>query len=303
MAIRLGGRSRRRGPYRAALDGNARISVHRLRQQQRDLSDRRAALQCGFLPARAARGGELPVRQRCGSGDPELDRGRRAGCGSRQFSRAGHVRLARLSADPISLCRRQQPARQRLGPRDHRCHALCRRAAVAWRRSVDRSGDRPGFWLRQHARRGRISERRGLQARVCLPVRPPAALFRPPDHRSRRRDREGGARHPSVRRLADGEPPGADGRQVRRRRPLRHQQIREQSERRFPELVPDQCRDVGLCRRRLGLHLRRRRRMVPGTLYAARRDFRSVGNPGRRDKPPRGRSRSDVQAVPARRRA
>ena len=57
VAIRLDGRSRRRGPYRAALDGDARISVHRLRQQRRDLSDRRAALRRGFVPARScARG-------------------------------------------------------------------------------------------------------------------------------------------------------------------------------------------------------------------------------------------------------
>ena len=35
VAVGLGGRRRRRGPDRAALDGAARISVHRLRQQQR----------------------------------------------------------------------------------------------------------------------------------------------------------------------------------------------------------------------------------------------------------------------------
>ena len=259
MAIRLGGRSRRRGPYRSALDGDARISVHRLRQQQYQLSKRRAAVRRRFVPAPVTRGGELSVRHRCSSGEFKLDGGRRTGCGSGQFSRAGDVRLARLSADSISLYGCQQPARQRLGPRDNRCHALCRRAAVARRRSVDRSGNRPRFWLRQHAWRGRISERRGLQDRSVASVRPPAALFPAPDRRSRRRIGESGSGHPSVRRLTGGEPPGAYGRPLRDRRYLRHQQIREQSEKRFPQLVADQCRNVRLCRRRLGILLRRGR--------------------------------------------
>jgi high affinity Mn2+ porin len=47
----------------------------------------------------------------------------------------------------------------------------------------------------------------------------------------------------------------------------------KQCQKRFPELVGRQCRLVRLCRRRLGLHLRRRRRMVPGPLYATRRSF------------------------------
>ena len=97
-------------PDRAALDGEARISVHRLRHSSVTFR-RRAADQRRFVPARVARGRELSVRQRCSSGEFELDRGRRAGCGSGQFSRPGHVRLARLSADPIALCGRQQPAR------------------------------------------------------------------------------------------------------------------------------------------------------------------------------------------------
>ena len=54
------------------------------------------------------------------------------------------------------------------------------------------------------------------------------------------------------------------------------------AEKRFPELVGCQCRLVRLCRRRLGLHLRRRRRMVPGPLDTARRHFRPVGDPRRR---------------------
>ena len=36
---------------------------------QRHLSQRRAAVRCRFLPARIARGGELSVRRRCGSGE------------------------------------------------------------------------------------------------------------------------------------------------------------------------------------------------------------------------------------------
>ena len=110
---------------------------------------------------------------------------------------------------------------------------------------------------------------------------------------------EGRRRHQSVRRHADRKPPGADGRQIHRRRHLRHQQIRQQSQERFPELVADQCRQLRLCERRLGLQLWRRRRMVPGPLYAARRRVRSDGDPGRRGQSVRRRSRPDLQAVPA----
>jgi hypothetical protein len=62
------------------------------------------------------------------------------------------------------------------------------------------------------------------------PLRPRAALFCPTDHRSRRRNRESGCRHQSVRQLADGKPPSVDSRQVLHPRHIRHQQIRQQSQ-------------------------------------------------------------------------
>ena len=263
--------------------------LDRLRQHQRDLSDRRAADQCRFLPARAALGRELPLRQRCGSGESELDRGRRARCGPRQFSRAGHVRRQGYPPFRSPYAGRQQPARQRPRPRDRRRSRStpacgCGRAPKCG--SIPRSIRalastipmvRPGF----RARRPTSSARRTPYARL-------QRVFPAPDHRSRRRHREGRSRHQSVRRLAGGEPPRAHGRQVRDRRHLRHQQIRQQSEKRFPQLDADQCRHVRLCRRRLGLHLRRGRRMVSGSLDAARRRVRSVGDAGRRSKPAGG---------------
>ena len=51
---------------------------------------------------------------------------------------------------------------------------------------------------------------------------------------------------------------------------------------RFPELGAGQCRHLRLRRRRLGLHLRRSGRMVPGPLDAARRHVRSLDRPRRR---------------------
>ena len=65
-------------------------------------------------------------------------------------------------------------------------------------------------------------------------------------------------------------------RQIRRHRYLRHQQIRARSAQRFHELGADRHRHVRLRRRRLGLHLRRRGRMVSGRLDRARRPVRSV---------------------------
>ena len=68
VAIGLRGRCRRRGPGRAALDRAARISVHRLRQQQHDVLRGRPADRFQLRAARAARRLELSVRQRCAAG-------------------------------------------------------------------------------------------------------------------------------------------------------------------------------------------------------------------------------------------
>jgi hypothetical protein len=80
---------------------------------------------------------------------------------------------------------------------------------MAWRGVLDRPGDRSGLRSREHPRGGRISERTGLQVGRGLSVRARTALFRPADDRSRRRNAEGGARHQSIRRLADEESLGA----------------------------------------------------------------------------------------------
>ena len=146
VAVWLGRRRRRRGAGGAALDRAARISVHRLRRQQRDVPSGGTAVQLRFFAAGAARGLELSVRQRCAAGQHHRHQG--AGCAGprrRQFPRPDHVRLAGLSGIPLAFCRPQQPARRRRGARDLRRHALCRRAAVARRRAVDQPGDRPGF--------------------------------------------------------------------------------------------------------------------------------------------------------------
>ena len=57
VATGLGGRRRRRVPGRAALDGAARISVHRLRHQQRDVPGRGAARSIPISPLQELRAG------------------------------------------------------------------------------------------------------------------------------------------------------------------------------------------------------------------------------------------------------
>ena len=150
-------------------------------------------------------------------------------------------------------------------------------AAVARRGILVQPRDRSGPWSCRHARRSRLPERRILQARLRLSLRARAALFRPADHRPRRRNAEGRRRRQPVCAIVYGEPPGPVGRQVLHRRRIRHQQIRQQSEDRFHELDAHQCRHLRLCRRCLGLHLWRGGRMVSGHLYLARRRVRSVG--------------------------
>ena len=60
-----------------------------------------------------------------------------------------------------SLPRAKQP-RSESGPRNLRCHAFSRHAAVARRRVLGRSGDRSGFRPERHARSSRLHQRRGL---------------------------------------------------------------------------------------------------------------------------------------------
>ena len=74
-------------------------------------------------------------------------------------------------------------------------------------------------------------------------------------------------------------------RQVRHCRHLRHQQICQQPQDRLSELGADQRRHLRLCGRRLGLHLRRRRRVVSGLVDPARRRVRPLGDTRRRRQP------------------
>ena len=99
-------------------------------------------------------GSDAAVRTACAGGRP---------C---QCSRADHVRVAGLSEDPVALCGPPQPDRPRRGPRNLGRHAVCRHTTVARRRSVGQPGARSGFRLRRHPRRGRIFQRRILQARL-----------------------------------------------------------------------------------------------------------------------------------------
>ena len=232
VAVWLGGRRRRRGAGGAALDRAARISVHRLRRQQRDLPGHGPAVQFRLFAAGAARGAELSLRQRCGAREHHGHQGARyAGPRQRQFSRPNHVRLAGLSGVPLGLCRSQQPAERRRGPRDLRRHALCRRAAVARRRAVDRPRDRSGFRLcgYTHGVAG-FPSAEAYKLGATYPYARVQRYFVRQTIDLGGEKREGGRRHQSVRRHADREPPGADGRQVRRRRHLRHQQICQQSQ-------------------------------------------------------------------------
>ena len=195
VATGLGGGGRRRVRIRAELDGERRVSVHEIRQQQRDCF-RPQALQftSDFSLQRGPRRAELSAS--AAARTTTQDGGSSRGCprrrwtlvnfhGQTTFVWQGYPAIRSPYHGPL------QPARQRARPRNVRHHALCRLTAVARRRAVDQPGDRSRFRFRGHARRRRISERRVLQARVSLPLRAHAARISPADHQSRRRGREG----------------------------------------------------------------------------------------------------------------
>ena len=154
---------------------------------------------------------------------------------------------------------------------------LRRPAALARRRAVDQSGDRPGLRAQRHARRRRIPERRSLQGRrLAFPTRGCRACScgRPSTSAaSSRRSRPtptSSRRSQTANRLVI--TVGKFG--VDRR--LRHQQIRARSAQRLHELGAGRHRHLRLRRRRLGLHLWRGGGVVPGQLDAARRRVRSL---------------------------
>ena len=196
----------------------------------------------------------------------------------RQFPQPGHLRRPRLSQNPRDLERAEQSAARGRLPTDQRRHALRWPAPLAGRGALGQPGNRPGLRPRQHPRGGRLPERGSLQTRRSLSLYARAALFPAPDREPRRRREEGGGGHQSVRGNGDGKSPRLHHRQIRCRRYFRHQQIRQQSQERLPELVGDQRRHVRLRRRRLGVHLWRGGGVVSGSLDRARRDFRPLGD-------------------------
>ena len=134
-------------------------------------------------------------------------------------------------------------------------HALCRRAAMAGRGTMDQPGDRPGVRARRYTRRRRVYPvAKPTRSAADYPYARVAARIHPPDHRSRRRDAEGRRRHQPVCREPDRQPAGHNGRQIQRRRYLRQQQICARSAQRFHELGGRRHRNVRLRRRRLGLY-------------------------------------------------
>ena len=110
VATGLGGGPRRRVRICAELDGERRVLVHEIRQQQRDVPERRAAVHIRSFPAAGARRAELSLRQRRDERKRRLDRAAHASDGPRELSRSNHVRVARLPGDPIALRRPLQSA-------------------------------------------------------------------------------------------------------------------------------------------------------------------------------------------------
>src|SRR5579862_5798636 len=92
----------------------------------------------------------------------------------------------------------------------------------------------------------------------------PYARVHPANDRPWRQQRKGRQRSQQVQRLANRKPHGDYGRQIRRDRRIRQQQICSRSTQRLHELGTHRYRYIRLCRRRLGLHLWGGCRMVPG---------------------------------------
>ena len=161
VATGLGGGGRHRVRIRAELDGERRVSVHAIRQQQCVVSECRAAVHIRFLPAAGARRAELSLRRLAGRRKWRLDRAAHAGHGPCELSRSKHLQRGKATR------RSDRPIR---GPFSLPGSGLGRETST--RRSLPAygSGKVPscgsfpeidqGFGLRGHARRRRISERR-----------------------------------------------------------------------------------------------------------------------------------------------
>ena len=190
---------------------------------------------------------------------------------------AGDLRRAGLSGVPLALSGNQQPARRRASQGDLR-HRRSSIGVKLWKGAEFWANPEidQGFRLQRHPWRRRFSERRSLQDRLVDALRAHATRFLAPNHQSRRRHREGRRRFHAVQRHALDRSAGAHRRPVRHQRHLRHQPLRQQSEVRFPELVAGQCRHLRLCRRWLGLYLRRGGGMVHRAMDLSRRRVRSV---------------------------
>ena len=285
VAIGLGGRRRRRGPDGAALDRAARISVHRLRHQQRVVPDRGAADQFRFFAAGTARRLELSVRQRCGAvGTVPKRRPRRKPTASTFTARPrSSSKAIRRSARPMRAPIACPAAAQGRETFDATLYAGVR----LWQGAE--------LWVNPE-----IDQGFGLADTHGVAGFPSAEAYKLGDAYPYAR-----VQRYFVRQTIDlgGETEKVDadinqfaGSQTANRLVLTvgkfaivdifdTNKYANNPEGDFLNWSVDQCRHVRLCRRRLGLHLRRRRRMVSGPLDAARRHFRPVGDPRRRRKP------------------
>ena len=273
VAQRLGGRGRCRGAGRGKLDGQPRISVHRLWRAAAWRS-RRERRRFEFRPLHPERadGLELSIRRR---GRQKRRRADAAGLQQLERARADDLRAAVRLPVPGALCRPEQPrpgqTRETWDATFYVGWRLWRGAELWINPEIDQ-----GFGLSGTLGVAGLRQRRGLQARRELSLHTAAQDLHPPDHRSGRREREGGGRTQPARRLADGQPAGGHGWKIRGHGHLRYQQVRPRCPLRLPQLGAHRHRVVRLRLRCLGLHLRRGSGMVPGPLDAARRPVRSL---------------------------
>ena len=184
--------------------------------------------------------------------------------------RPDHLSAAGLSVIPRALYRHQQPDAGAAGAGDLEQQPVSERPALGGRRGLLQSRTAAGIWLERHRRRRRISQRRGAEIQLPLPALQHLAAVRAPDLRIRRRAGGTGQRTDAARGQGRHLPADAAGRQVRGRRCLRRQRLRQGHPQGFHELVDVGARRIRLFRRQGRAHLRRHRRAQSEAMGAAR---------------------------------